>query len=300
MTHLKSVAILLFAVCLTSCGGGGDTAIDRGDIVARVGKSVLTMPELMEKVPYGLTPADSVRFVSAYVHQWVDARIIGEVAARNIPDMPAIEEKVNAYRNELVMMEYRRLMYEQNLPKELSEDSLEVYYSRHQDDFRLDAPLIKGIFVKIPDNAPRLNDVKKWVKSGTEEDLDKLEKYQLSDPETMEYDYFADNWTDWGKIAGRMPLDFNASPELLSRWDKTSEMSRNGYTYLLNVTEVLPKGAVAPFETVKETVRDYIAGVMRIEYDKRLRQHLYEEGVERGDVEVKIDLTTAEPTKTTE
>lgn len=35
MTHLKSVAILLFAACLTSCGGGGDAAIDRSDMVAR-------------------------------------------------------------------------------------------------------------------------------------------------------------------------------------------------------------------------------------------------------------------------
>lgn len=42
MTHLKSVAILLFAACLTSCGGGGDAAIDRSDMVARVGKSVLS------------------------------------------------------------------------------------------------------------------------------------------------------------------------------------------------------------------------------------------------------------------
>lgn len=297
MTHLKSVAILLFAACLTSCGGGGDAAIDRSDMVARVGKSVLTMPELMEKVPYGLTPDDSVRFVSAYVRQWVDARIMGEVAARNIPDMPSVEEKVNAYRNELIMMEYRRLMYEQNKPAELSEDSLKAYYGQHRDDFRLEVPIIKGIFVKMPDNAVRLNDIRKWIKSGSEDDLDKIEKYQLTDPKAMEYDYFADSWTDWGKIAGRMPLDFNASPEMLARMNKDFEMTRNGYTYILKVTDVLSKDAVAPFETVKENIRDFIAGTMRVEYDRRLRQHLYEEGLKSGDVEINIDIAQSEKAK---
>ncbi len=300
MTLLKSAAILLSAACLASCGGGGDSASHDGDVVARVGKSVLTMPELIDKVPYGLTPDDSVRFVNAYVRQWVDSRVVGEVAARNLPDIPAIEKKVDDYRNELIMMEYRRLMYEQNCPKELSEDSLRSYYDRHKGEFLLDAPLVKGIFIKIPDNNIRLSDVRKWLKSGGEEDLDRLEKYQLADPKAMEYDYFRDDWTEWGKISGRMPLDFNATPEMISGSGRIFEMSRNGYTYMMSVSGVLSKRDIAPFETVKETIRDYIAGTMKVEYDRRLRQHLYEEGLENGDIEINMDLSGAEQAKNTE
>lgn len=300
MTRLKSSAILLCAVFLTSCRGDGDTAVNREDMVARVGKSVLTMSELKEKVPYGLSPEDSVRFVNAFVRQWVDTRLVGEVAARNIPDIPSIEEKVNAYRNELIMMEYRRLMYEEHAPEELSEDSLKAYYDRHKDEFRLDVPLIKGIFVKMPDNGVRLPDVRKWMRSGSEEDLDKMEKYQLSDPKAMEYQYFRDEWMDWGKIAGCMPLDFDASPEMLAGSGHNLEMTRNGYTYMLSVTDVLSKGAVAPFESVKETIRDYVAGTTRLDYDRRLRRHLYEEGLESGDVEINIDLGGAGQNKNVE
>lgn len=288
------------AVCLASCGGDGDTAVNPDDVVARVGKSVLTMPVLRDNVPYGLSPEDSVRFVNAFVRQWVDEKIVGEVAARNIPDIPSIEEKVNAYRNELIMMEYRRLMYEEHAPEELSEDSLKAYYGRHKDEFRLDVPLIKGIYVKMPDNSVRLPDVRKWMKSGSEEDIDKIEKYQLADPRAMEYLYFRDDWMDWGRISGRMPLDFEASPEMLAGSGHNLEMTRNGYTYILSVTDVLPKGAVAPFESVKETIRDYVAGTMRIDYDRRLRRHLYEEGLENGDIEINIDLGGAEPAKTAE
>lgn len=300
MTYLKPAAIMIIAACLASCGGGGDSAVNRDDVVARVGKTVLTLPELKEKVPYGLSSADSLRFVNAYVRQWIDSRIIGEIAARNIPDLSEIEEKVSDYRNELVMMEYRRLMYEQNMPEELSADSLQAYYDRHKDEFRLDAPLIKGIYVKLPDNAERIADVRKWVKSGSEDDLDNLEKYHFDNSKVMEYDYFADDWVDWNRVAGRMPLDFDASPEMLSGWNKVMEMSRNGYVYMLKVIRVLPKGEPAPFESVKDNIREYIAGSMRLEYDRRLRQRLYEEGLKNGDVELNVELGVAGSSMITE
>jgi len=47
----------------------------------------------------------------------------------------------------------------------------------------------------------------------------------------------------------------------------------------------------------KENIRDFIAGTMRVEYDRRLRQHLYEEGLKSGDVEINIDIAQSEKTK---
>lgn len=84
---------------------------------------------------------------------------------------------------------------------------------------------------------------------------------------------------------------------MLARMNKDFEMTRNGYTYILKVTDVLSKDAIAPFETVKENIRDFIAGTMRVEYDRRLRQHLYEEGLKSGDVEINIDIAQSEKAK---
>ncbi len=287
----RPLIIIALAVILSSCKGGEGGSVVSADMVARVGGSVLTAAELDEKIPYGLDDDDRDRFVKAYVRQWIDSRLVAEVASRNISVDAAIEEKVEAYRNELIMMEYRRRMYEEHAFRELSDDSLRAVYEREKDDIKLTSPLVKGIYVKLPDDFAGLADVKKWIRSGNSDYYDRLEKLQLSNPEVMDYDYFLDRWVDWRQISERMPFGFDGTPEMYLRDRKNVEMSRGGYTYLVALYEVLPVGTAAPFDYVKESLREYVASDRRVDYDRMLRRRLFEEGVADGVVEVAIDLS---------
>jgi hypothetical protein len=67
-------------------------------------------------------------------------------------------------------------------------------------------------------------------------------------------------------------------------------MTRDGYTYLLSVSEYLPSGSEAPFELVEESIKDLFANENRVEYDRMLRKLLFERGVKSGDVKVNVDL----------
>lgn len=291
--HIVTAAALVAS--LVSCGGGASDAAMTDDVVVKVGEAVLTLPELREKTPYGLSADDSVRFVNAYVRQWIDGQLVGEVAARNIPNNEAIDAKVEAYRKALIMMEYRRLMYEEHAPRGLSDDSLNAYYERHKENFKLSTPLVKGVFIRLPEGSPRLAEVRKWMKSGKSDDIDRLEKYHLSDSRNVEYDYFLDEWTDWDHVAERMPLGFKATPEMIMR-NRYYETSSGGNVSMLVLAEMLPKGETAPFGTVRDNIREYIAGDMRVDYDRELKQHLYEEGIADGVIVVNMDLGLPEGT----
>lgn len=294
MDTLRVIVITLSSALLVACGSRADDAVVNDSFAARVGKSTLTFDELKEKIPYGLSADDSVKFISAYVRQWVEGQLISEVAAKNVGNLEEIDKKVEAYRNELLMMEYRRLMYEEHAPSTLSDDSLKAFYDLHKGEFKLASPMVKGLYVKVPDNFPHLSDVKKWIKSGSAADVDHLEKLQLSNDGEMEYDYFLDSWTDWTLVSGRMPLDFSATPEMVSQSGKIVEMARGGDCYFLKIADVLRSGSPAPFDAVKESIRDYIASDNRLDYDRRLRQRLYEQGLADGDVEINVELSTTE------
>ena len=259
-----------------------------GDVLASVGTSMLTVDDLRDNTPLGLSSEDSVLFCRAYIKQWIDSRLVSEIAVRNISGTEKIDKMVEEYRNDLIMKEYKRLMYEENGGRWFSVDTLKSYYDNHKSDFILKKPLVRGIFLKLPQDAPRLQDVRKWYCSDNSDDIERLEKYTLQD--AVQYDYFRDRWTDWNDIQNHIPMDFGGSPDMFLKKNDNFEMTRDGYTYLLSVSEYLPSGSEAPFELVEESIKDLFANENRVEYDRMLRKLLFERGVKSGDVKVNVDL----------
>ncbi|MBD5285267.1 MAG: hypothetical protein HDS29_03195 [Bacteroides sp.] len=279
--------IALVSLLMSSCGSHDiDVAQSDDEAVAMVGSQVLTGSELRSRTPGGLSYEDSVRFVRAYVRQWIDARIVGEVAARNISDMSHIDEMVENYRNELIMWEYSRLMYASQSSGDIDRDSLRSYYDQHKNDYRSTSSMVKGIFVKIPSGDRRLPNIRKWVMSKNSDNLDRLEKESMDG--NMEYEYFRDDWVQLPILERKFPGDI--SRRLSGRGERRIEMSDGGVTYILAVSDLMPVGSVMPFDLVEEMIVEQYRSARRPEYERSLRRQLFDKGVNDGIVKVNIDL----------
>ena len=68
------------------------------------------------------------------------------------------------------------------------------YYEENQKKFVLDKALVKGLFLKIPVDAPGLVDVKGWYRSTSEASLEKIEKYRYRMPVFMST-FTTNGWT---------------------------------------------------------------------------------------------------------
>ena len=287
MTCLKYITSMLVLVSAASCGGGDDAA-RQGDVLVTVGKQSLTAADVAARVPYGLSEEDSVKFCKAYIRQWIDGKMIGEIASRNISDMERIDKLVDDYRNNLIMLEYKRRMYEEHGNSAISNDTLMAYYNSHKSDFILKKPVVKGIFLKLPQDAPRLNQVRAWYRSDDIDDLERLEKYTLQ--ESVNYDYFRDRWLTWDQIQSRIPMDFGGTPDMFLKNNDRFEMTDGGYVYLLSVSEYIPSGADAPYELVKDAIKDLYINENRVDYDRQLRKSLFDRGVESGEIKLNVEL----------
>lgn len=282
----RYIFFLSAMLLLCSCGEG--SGVKKEDVLVKVGSSVLTKDEMRKQMPFGLSEVDSVKFTRAYIRSWIDDKLVSELASKNIGNTAAIDRMVEEYRKELIMWEYRKRMYETHADDVFTEDSLSIYYEAHKNEYRLDRPIVKGIYIKIADNAPRLADVKKWYRSRKAEDIDNLEKYGITG--AIHYDYFRDRWVDWLQIESRIPYNFGADVDAFIKNNRNFEVSVDGSTYLLDITEYLPTGAVMPFEFAREIIKEQFANRHRIEYDHELRRSLYERGVDDGVVEIYVDL----------
>lgn len=284
MTRYISFLSVLLLFC--SCGSGD--IVKKGDVLVKVGSSVLTKADMSKQMPYGLSEADSVKFTRAYIRSWIDAKLVSELAVKNITTSEAIDQMVSDYRNELIMREYRKRMFETHIEESLMEDSIMAYYDANKDEFRLERPIVKGIYIRIADNAPRIDDVKKWYRSPKSEDVEALEKYGLTG--AIHYDYFRDRWVDWLQIESRIPYNFGTNIDAFIKNNRNFEVSIDGSTYLLNITDFQPSGTAMPYEFAKEQIKELFINRSRIDYDLKLRRSLFQEGVNDGEIEIFVDL----------
>lgn len=278
----RSLLITLVAVqalVLCGCSGGGNANMP-ADAVASVGKNVLTAAEVRSRIPAGVSPDDSAGLAKAFIKSWVTARLVETVAAEDV-DIEEIDRLTAEYRSELIMAQYRRLMAA-NDPGVFSEDSLRAFYEAHTAEFKLERPLIKGVYLKLPDDAGNLRLIRRLYNSERPLDIDRLEK--VASGTAIHYDYFRDSWVDWEQIENRIPMDF--TPDKLARLAKQQplDFSAQGYVYLLSVSDFLPSGAIMPYEAARPLVRERLLAQRRRAYDKSLLNDLYEQSVADGTV----------------
>ncbi|MDE6467782.1 MAG: peptidyl-prolyl cis-trans isomerase, partial [Muribaculaceae bacterium] len=249
-------------------------------ILVCVGDSALSAARLQKAVPAGLSAADSAAYAKAYIRSWIDSRLVTEVAADMI-DMAEIDRLTAEYRDELIKTQYRRLMARQAGDGQFSDDSLARYYDTHLADFKLERPMIKGVYLKVPDDTENLATLRRLYNSGKPADSDRLEKAALSS--AIHYDYFRDRWVDWQQVETRIPLDFGAAANNLAA-NKPIDLEHGGFVYLLSISDYLPVGATMPYEAAKPLIRERLLAIHRVDFDRRLRENLFNSAVADGTV----------------
>lgn len=273
MNRAAIIALALLSLC--ACERGNNAG--GSDAIATVGKAMLTRSELKKALPGGLSPDDSTSYAHAYIRRWIEARLVERLATDAV-DIAEIDRLTSEYRLNLIMSQYRRTMATQ-ANSTFSEDSLKAYYEAHKGDFVLERPLVRGIYLKVPDEASNLRLLKRLYTSVKADDMDRLEKEA---PKTaLHYDYFRERWIDWEQIETRIPTDIVSPDAFLKAW-KPLDISLDGYTYLLHISEYLPAGSPLPFEAAEPMIRERLLTRNRQAYDAKLLKDLYEQALENG------------------
>lgn len=277
------IAAGAFALLSTACGHGDANAAGElpPDVLASVDRATLTRDEVAREMPGGLSAEDSARFVQAYVRRWVDSHIIEQIAGEEV-DMAEIDRLTESYRRHLIMTDYRRKMFETHAAG-ISDDSIAAYYEAHKDEFRLERPMVRGTYLKVPEKAANLRTLRRLYRSDKPDDIDRLEKEVLNS--AIHYDYFRDRWVDWEQIENRIPYQFGNVGSWLQK-GRTLDATADSFTYLLYITEVLPAGAQMPLEGAREQILIRMLNASRRAYDAALLNDLYESATASGRVKI--------------
>ena len=265
---------IAFVSLLCSCKGAQPT--DDADVLVKVKDRTLGRSEIKQLIPRGLSSADSLLLAESLEKKWVKDALVYDVALRNLEgeDKAEVDKLVEEYRHSLIRYRYQEQLIRERLSSEFQESDKLSYYEENQKKFVLDKALVKGLFLKIPVDAPGLSDVKGWYRSTSEASLEKIEKYSVQNASI--YDYFYDKWVDFDQVMDNIPVHVSNANDFLKA-NKLVEDSDS--------KEYLPVGGVAPYDYASAQIVEMLTNLRKVEFLKKFEEELYNDAVRSGDVE---------------
>ncbi len=270
---------------LFSCGRGAQEA--GTDVLVSVGGHSLSRSEVEAVIPRTLSSADSLLVAESYVKKWVKDALVYDIAEENLgEEMADVERLVEAYRHSLIRYRYQEQLVRERLSAEIRESDVLNYYETNQKKFELKTNLVKGLFLKVPIDAPGLTDLKRWYKSDDASAVEKIDKYSLQNAAI--YDYFYDKWMDFEDVMENIPMQLS-NPSAYLKANKTLEVSDSSYCYLLNIRDYIPAGQVAPYDYVQPQIMDMLLAQRKQKFLRDFEEELYNDAIRDGKVRFPSD-----------
>ncbi|MDR1610061.1 MAG: peptidyl-prolyl cis-trans isomerase [Candidatus Symbiothrix sp.] len=268
------VSLLMFSCSQSE--KGDDTPI------VKAGNKVLTKQVLDENIPAGLSQNDSIIEAEHFIRTWITGVLMYDIAEKNTGDREYINQLVENYRKSLVIYHYQEQLINEKVIKTIREQDLYNYYKDNKEKFKSDQYLVKGVFLKVPIDAPEIEEIRNSYKSvSSMASREKLEKYSVRNAVT--FDHFLDKWISFDELKNNWP-EASSKALILKNGGNYFEQQDEGYYYFLNVTEFLSPDDFAPFEYAMPIVREMLVNQQKIDFLKQTENDIYQRALNKGDI----------------
>lgn len=274
-TDLLLISLLFCVSCTDKHDHKGQTPL------VEVDGNFLYKEDLQAVFPAGLSKDDSLLFAEHYIRSWVEDVLLFNQAQSNIPDNGEIDKLVANYRKALIMHTYQQELISQKLSGEIPEQEIADYYEKNKELFKLDRPLMKGLFIKVPLTAPQLGNVRKWYKTETQDAVEHLEKYSLQN--AVKYEYFYDKWVPMADVLDLIPLKVPEVEDYVNK-NRHIELEDTAFHYFLNVSDFRTVGQQEPYEFARPKVKDMVLNLKQVEFMRAVKDDLYQQAVKRDKI----------------
>ena len=272
--------ILVIAAAMTGCGQEhnhkGKTPL------VEVSGEFLYKEDLQAALPLNISKDDSVLFAEHYIRNWIEDALLFDKAEGNIPDNDKISKLVENYRRALIMHTYQEELVNQKLANDLSEEEINAYYEKNKELFRLDNPLVKGLFIKVPLSSPDLGNVRVWYRKNNQDVIEKLEKYSLRN--AVSYDYFYDRWTSVPDVAAKIPLKVLDTDANYLDKNRNVEVKDTAFCYFLHIEDFLGKDKQKPLDFARDEIKEILINLKRVEFINKVKEDLYQRASDRNKI----------------
>ena len=265
----------MFASCKAISG-----FFDSGETVAEVGSAKLKKSDLELVIPDGVSAEDSVRLARQYINAWAMDQVFLNVAEQQLSKSEKdVTKELEAYRTSLLKYRYEQLYVNERLDTAVTDDAVSEYYETHRDKFVLQRPVVKARFMRIPSDSPMLKTIRKKMSSDDVEDI--IEADSLAFSSAYKFTTWSDEWIDAAVLASEFGAEYASVLAGVSKgWIERTDTS--GVSDMAFVSDMRPKGAMAPIEYSTPFIKDMIISARKQALVTSLEHDLLEDARVNG------------------
>jgi len=281
---MRKIAVLFLLIfSLTSCDylevqEKEDTS---SEIVAIVNTEKLFREDIKDILPKNIAKEDSIILVNGYINDWAIKQLLLKRAEANSSqeDVEEINALVKDYKESLLINSYKERLINQQLDTIINDEEIEVFYEKNKENFRLNEELLKIKYLHFDNNIINKSEFITLFKSDAIDDLEELEKQQLS----FKFYQFNDSiWTRLDKVLLKLPF----SKENLLKKTKFDQKQDSLGLYLVAIKDVLVRNDIAPLSYIKPTIKQMILHKRKIELIRHIEKILVKDATKNNNFKV--------------
>ena len=236
----------------------------------------------LDSLTLGLDSVDSARVCEQYIRQWAEDLLVYEEGEKRLSntDREAINKMVVDYKQTLLAQAYERILMDRRMDKKFADSAVVAVYEQMPDRFTLDESLMKGIIVVVPNDAPKLDKLRKQL---AEVSLDAIEKYAYQN--ACGYELFVDKWLTANQIISRIPMERTELENKL-RYSNHIEYADSAKTYILQITDKHMRGEAMPIDYARPQIEKILMNARQVEFMHNERKRMYKEAIESDKIKL--------------
>ncbi|WP_339659652.1 hypothetical protein [uncultured Polaribacter sp.] len=251
------------------------------EVVAVVKTEKLYKKDLISILPEDISKEDSIILVRSFINNWAIKQILLQKAESNnsLEEVNEIERLVKDYRESLLINNYKEILIKQQLDTVIKDSEIEDFYLKSKENFKLNEELVKIKYLHFDKKVINKNELIKLFESEKIEDLEKLEKQQLS---FKDFQFRDSVWTQLDKVLLKLPF----SKDIMLKKSKLLQKQDSLGLYLVAIKGVLLRNDTAPLSYIKPTIKQMILHQRKIELIRDIEKILVRDATKNNNFKV--------------
>ena len=276
----RNLFFLLIILFVSACKFLDRNTIDAKIALARVDNNYL----YIEDIIFPSLQNDSSLIIEKQTDQWIKNQLLLKSAYENVINVTNVDNQVLQYKNNLILFEYEKITYQNNIDFLVSDEELNTYYENNIKDFVLPFDLVKALYAKIPVDAPDIGGFRKIIKEHPDSDINAIRSYCF---QFAEKSFLEDTiWVKLDDIILNNPLLLiNDKSQFLKRNTYVENVDENHYFFLKIVDKRLI-GETSPLSFESNVINAIILNKRKQELFDKLRDSIFVNSKKGIDYEI--------------
>ncbi|CAH0999282.1 hypothetical protein LEM8419_00580 [Neolewinella maritima] len=249
-------------------------------VLARVHQRELHLSEMEGMFPPQASRADSTVIIEAFANRWARDAVLLWESEQNAPSDLNLDRLVRDYRASLVRSSYEEQLVSAKLDSTISQQELEAYYEATKEQYQLEKPIVRCLFVRVPYPTPEESRLQELWNNGKPQDTAALADYTRSYAEVALLNDSA--WYGLDEVAQQLP-EGTLTPDNVNSKREFSQQDGT-HRYYFRLFELKPRKEIAPLSYVEEQARRAILHTRKREVLERTREEIFEREARRNNI----------------